>query len=335
MSDVLEKADERAWLAWRREGVTATDVADAFAGTYGGVYSVVAKKLGLEVVEQTSEMQRGHDWQPTIADAVHVLTGWHVVGEETWCAHADDERWRATVDGFLAEQPEVSIDDVQAVLEIKTRGVGVRPNRDRWRSQIQWQMLVTDCPRALLAEAVIDDDTNECRGVPRLEWIEADPDEQAQLVDLAETIWGHMQTGTLPDPDTPTALDAVKQVTAAADPDADAVDLTDIEADIVRFDEIKAALKAVSDEKDLLEARIRNTIGEATKGYLDGWRISLSQPARKLTRDAEAELLDTHPEYATAVLDRARVKAEDPDLYEAFTRPVGPRRLTITPPKGE
>lgn len=322
--------DDPQWLQWRAAGITATDVADARAGTYGGSYSVVARKLGLEVVERNAEMQRGHDWEETIADAVHVLTGWHVVGEETMCAHADDGRWRATVDGFLAEQAEVSIDDVQAVLEIKTRGVGVRPNRDRWRSQIQWQLLVTNCKRALLAEAVIDDDTNECRGVPRLEWIDADPDEQAQLVDLAETIYAHVQAGTLPDPDTPSALPSVKQVYGSADTDADAVDLTDLAEDVARFDEIKAALKAVSDEKDLLEARIRNTIGEATSGALDGYRVSLSKPAMTLTRDAEAELLDAHPEYAMTVLDRKAVQAADKDLYDVFRKPVGARRLTVT-----
>lgn len=321
--------DDPQWLAWRRAGITATDVADAYAGTYGGAYSVVARKLGLEVVEHNAEMQRGHDWQPVIADAVHTLTGMFVVGEETWCEHADDDRWRATVDGFLAPEAEVSIDDVTAVLEIKTRGTHTRPNRDRWHTQMQWQCMATNLPRALLAEATIDDDAGECRGV-RLEWVEADPDLQAQLVDLAETIYEHVQAGTLPDPDTPSALDSVKQVTAHADADADVVDLGDIAEDVARFDAIKAALKTVSDEKDLLEARIRNTLGEATKGHLDGFRVSLSQPVRKLTAAAEAELLAAHPEYAMPALDRKRVKAEDPDLYEAFTRPVGARRLTVT-----
>ena len=32
--------DDPAWLAWRRAGVTATDVADAYAGTYGGTFNV-------------------------------------------------------------------------------------------------------------------------------------------------------------------------------------------------------------------------------------------------------------------------------------------------------
>ena len=320
--------EHEAWLEARRRGVTATDVADAAAGTYGGIYGVVARKLGLEVVEENAEMRRGTAWQPVIADAVHTLTGLYVVGEET-LAGASDERWMATVDGLLAPEAEVSIDDVTAVLEVKTRSPHVRPNRDRWHTQMQWQMFVTGLPRALLAEATIDDDVNECRGV-RFEWVDADPDLHVQLVDLAETIHAHVKAGTLPEPDSPSALDTVKAVWSSADADSDAVDLTDLEADIARFDEIKAAVKAVTEERDLLEARIRNALGESTRGQLDGWKVSLSAPAKKLTADAEAELLETHPEFATTVLDRKRVKAEAPDLLDAFRKPVGARRLTIT-----
>ena len=320
--------DDPQWLEWRRAGVTATDVADAYAGTYGGTYSVVARKLGLETVEMNAEMQRGHDWQPVIADAVHTLTGLYVVGEETWCQHPEDERWRATVDGLLADAPEVSIDDVTGVLEVKTRSPHARPNRDRWATQMQWQLLVTGLPRALLAEATIDDDVNECRNV-RLEWVDADPDLQAQLVEVAEVIYGHVQAGTLPEPDSPSALDSVKAVHSSADTDADAVDLTDLEAVVARFADIKAAVKAVEDERDLAEAQIREALGEATKGQVNGFRVSLSAPWKVLTREAEAELLAAHPEFATTVLDKARVKADAEDLYDAFRKPVGARTLTV------
>lgn len=320
--------DDPAWLKWRAEGVTATDVADAFAGTYGGMYGVVARKLGLEVVEENAEMQRGHDWEPTIADAVSLLFGCYVVGEETMWECADDPRWRCTSDGALARVPEASLDDLFASYEAKT----VRPDQkwklDRWRTQTQWQQLVLGLPRALLAIARIDDSTGECVGIT-FEWVEADPYLQAQLVELAETIWGHMQAGTLPDPDTPSALESVKQVTAHADPDAEAVDLTDLEADVARFADIKAAEKAVTDERKLLEARIRNTLGEATKGSLDGYRVSLSKPRRILTDAAEAELLAAHPEFAVERLDKDRVKAEDKALYDSFTQPVGARSLSV------
>ena len=101
------------WLAWRKGGITATEVADAWCGTYGGAYTVVARKLGrIAPPQQTAAMDRGHRWQETVADAVHALTGQYVVGEETWCEHVDNARHRATVDGFLAPMADCSIDDV-------------------------------------------------------------------------------------------------------------------------------------------------------------------------------------------------------------------------------
>ena len=76
-------------------------------------------------------------------------------------------------------------------------------------------------------------------------------------------------------------------------------------------------------------------MGLATKGEVDGYKVSLSEPARKLTAEREAELLETHPEYAKTVLDRDRVKANDKALYESFQTKAGARVLRVTPPKGD
>ena len=130
--------DEDRWLEWRKGGITATDVADAAQGTYGGAYGVVARKLGLITVEQNNAMRRGHIWQPRIADAVHALTGQFVVGEETWCVNSDNDMIRATIDGFLSPIDTADFDDVVGVLEVKTRGRGVRPNYDRHLDQMRW-----------------------------------------------------------------------------------------------------------------------------------------------------------------------------------------------------
>lgn len=323
-----DAAAEATWLAWRRCGITATDVADAAAGTYGGAYAVVARKLGRLTVETTDEMQRGHRWQPVIADAVRVLTGLFVVGEETPCEHAGDPRWRATVDGFLAATPEATMADVEAVLEVKTCGVGARPDRGRWFDQVQWQLLVTGLDRAVIAEATIDDDIGACRGV-RLVDVEADRDRQALLVDIAEDLWAHVEARTLPDPDTPTALPAVKEVHAVVASDADVVDLSDLAEDLARFTAIRDAVKAAAEERDLLEARIRDAVGDATRGAAPGWTVTVSRPAKALTGEAEAELLAARPDLAKVVLDRARAKVEAKDDYEAARRPVGVRRLVV------
>ena len=324
--------DDLEWLEWRRAGVTATDVADAAAGTYGGLYAVVARKLGLVTVEQTAAMTRGHRWQPRIADAVHALTGQFVVGEETWCENRDRGWMRATVDGFLAPAAEATLSEVTAVLEVKTRGVGTRPNRDRWEAQVQWQMLVTGVDSAVIAEAVVDDVEDAVRSVTLTD-VAADPDRQAELVAVGERIRACVAAGKLPTPDTPDALPVVKAVHASA---ADRVAaLPDLESDVERFAALRAEISALTAERDLVEARIREAVGDATKVRAGGWTVTVSQPARVVPADAAAEFLETHPEFGRTVLDVDRLRVEAPDLFDGLRVPAGARRMTVKQAKEE
>ena len=323
-------SDDPKWLQWRREGVTATDVADAAAGTYGGMYGVVARKLGHEVVEQTEQMSRGLRWEQPIADMVHLATGLYVVGEQAWVECTTDHRWRCTIDGLLSPWAEASIEDCVGVLETKTIGLGVQPNRDRWALQCQWQMMCTGMPLAIIAEGCIDDSDDSFVSL-KLRQVEADTLLQEDLVAIAEDIWAHMQNQTLPDPDVASALPVVKAVYSTAVPTAEVVDLNS--DDVLTFHLLKSEAKDRQEELDLIEARIRDAMGLATKGAVDGYKVSLSEPARKLTAEREAELLETHPEYAKTVLDRERVKSNDKALYESFQTRAGARALRVTPPK--
>lgn len=331
-------ADEAEWLAARRQRITASDVAMARTAKYGGAVAVVAGKLGhLPPVEVTAQMDRGHRWEAPLADAVHALTGLYVVGEQAWITRDDlAAPLGVTVDGLLADRPQVDdLADTVAVLELKTTGTDVRAPWAYYLTQVQYQLAVTGLPRALVAAATIDD-TDDTLVDLRLRWVDADPFDQEQILDLAADLWAHVQAGTLPDPVDPSELDAVKAIHAHADPDLDTVDLSDLAEDLRRRDEVKAAVKAVEDELAVIDARIRARLGAATKGTTDtGWRVSLSAPARVLTDDAEAELLAAHPHLGRLVLDRARAKELIPDQLDAARRPAGARRLTITPPRQE
>lgn len=326
-------SDEQ-WHAWRAAGVTASDIARARSGRYGGRYGVVTDKLGLTPPTETTDvMRRGHRWEQAVADAVHTLTGLWVVGEQAWAAHPDHPTHRATIDGLLSPLAEATLDDIVAGLEIKTHGTTVRPAWDYWAPQVQWQMHVTGTPRTLVAAAEIDDDRDELVAL-RLRWVDFDPFEVDDLVVLADELWGHVQAGTLPEPDAASALEVVKAVHVEADGNADTVDLSDLADDVRRLGDIKAAVKAVTEERDLIEARIRDRLAATTKGTTpDGWRVSLSKPALVLTAYAEAELLAARPDLGRLVLDRDRAKELAPDLYEAARQPVGARRLTVTAPK--
>lgn len=332
MNVLTEQRDEAAWLAWRRAGITATDVAEATDGTYGGAYSIVANKLGLlPPVATTPAMNRGHRWQATIADAVHTLTGWFIVGEETWC-EGNDTRWRCTVDGLLADQPEATSDQLAGVLEVKTVGAGTKHSLERWQHQVQWQLLVTGLQYAVLAVATIDDGDDTCTSL-RLHRIEADQLHQQMLTGVAEFLWEHMERRELPDPDG-NALETVKRVWSSADSTADPVNLDELADELARLQHIKQQIKNLQTEADAIEALLRARVATATTGSAPGWLVKVSEPAAQLDADAEAELLDQFPHLAVTKLDRTRAKKELGELYTSRCAPTGARRLTIKATKG-
>ena len=324
------RIDDPEWLAWRKSGITASDVANAYTGQYGGAYAVVASKLDLlPPVERTERMDRGHRWEQRIADAVHVLTGLYVHGEQTWCQNAGQPLHRATIDGMLSALAEASIDDIEALLETKTTGVGVRPSWDAWSVQCQWQMWCTGMPRALIAWATIDD-TDDTMTLLTFRWVDRDEFLIDTLVELATMLWGHVTDGTLPEPNSPSALDTVKEVNAIADLDALPVDLSDMADDLTRFVALKAAVKASEGERDVLEARLRDRLGRATKGTADGVTVSLSKPRAVFTPEAETAFLDIYPDAKTnTTLDRTAAKKLDKKLYDELAQPIGARALII------
>jgi len=327
--DTLTEAE---WLAWRRSGITATDVADAANDTYGGAYGVVARKLELVTVEQTDVMDRGHRWQAAVADAVHALTGYYVVGEEACVTSAENEVWLATVDGFLTELIESTLDDVAGVLEVKTRGVDVWPNRARWRDQVQWQLLVAGYRLGLIAEAIIDDSTDTCRGV-LLEEVVADPYRQAELVEVARDLWAHVQANTLPAA-TASSLAVVKDVHGPGT-DPDILDLDDLADELYRLRDVWGAIEAAQREADRLEALTRDAIGQHLEARAPGVTVKLSAGTRKIPKDTADELVAEYPDCTKRVLDTDRFKKQHPAEYEAARRPAGGRRLTITSNTGD
>ena len=318
--------DDTEWHAWRRAGITASDIARATSGKYGGMYGVVADKLGLTAPQEyTDRMARGHALEATAQTAAELLTGLHIVGEQYLAEHAEHPEWRATLDGLASPIPEPTLDDCTHVVEVKSRGVEVRSAWDYWHPQTQWQMLVTGIPRALLVEIIVTDaDPVEVHAV-KVHRLEADPLTQAMLTDTADRIVEHVNTCILPEPATASELDSVKDVHRVAD--GTTVDLTPMADIIARFLEIKTAVAAVETERDALEAQIRAAVGPATTATAGPYLVKVSEPRRKITPEGEQRLLAAHPDCVRA--DLAAIRKKDPDLYKATGEPVGARTLTV------
>lgn len=335
MTAAVRPDDDQAWLAWRLAGITASDIAAAHSGRYGGARGVVAEKLGmLPAQEYTQRMARGHAWEDRIATAVEILSGLHVVGEQTWAQHQHQPNWRATVDGFASPLAAPTLDDVTHLVENKTRGIDVTPAWDYWRPQAQWQMLVTGVPLVILAELVINDNEAFDGGLVlpdlRLHLIEADATLQAELADLAERLWAHVQAGTLPEPTDAGELDMVKATTLVVDETADVVDLADMAGEVARFVELKAAVAAAKKEQALLEARIRDAVGDALKGDTGLHTVTVSRPRKVRTDAGNAAFLVAHPEYAKPPeIDADRARTDHKAEFNAIPREaIGARTIT-------
>lgn len=332
---IYQFASEDEWLAWRLAGVTASDIAAAVTGSYGGLYGVVAKKRGLYIDDRNiAQKDRGHRWEPAVTAAVEALTGLWVCGEQIGIEHDRDPRWKATPDGLLStEQYEPTGATLEALLEVKSTGVGQPAKWDYYQAQVEWSLMVSGLPRALIALATIDDSDDTIRDL-RFRWVDADHWTAEAYVEIAETIWQHVEDGTLPDPDGAEALDIVKAVTSRADAAVDAVDLTDLEDTISVRDEWKAEKARLEKAIDHADAIIRARLGPATKGRTaGGWKVSLSEPAKILTDGGKAWLLEQRPDCGVLELDRRRLEADDPDLVEKAKERAGARTLRVTAPK--
>lgn len=321
-------------MAWRAAGIGASDIASAVHGTYGGAYAVVAEKLGAHRDETNAERkQLGHDWENRLADVVHALTGYYVVGEQQWCQHPEHVHHRATADGFLARTPEATLDDLLGVVEFKTRHPAAGSMWERHRTQVQWQLHVTGLEVGVIAEATVPDDDGPI--TVRLEEVRADPFEQQMLVGVADWLWGHVQAGTYPEPDSPDALDAVKArfataVTEAEEKELQPVDLGELVDLIARRDDIKAAAKQAEDELKLIDAKVREAMGHRRRGVAPGWGVSLSAPTRVLTDAAEQAFLQVHPGCVKTVFDRDAAEQIDKKWLDELREAVGHRTLRIT-----
>lgn len=331
--------ESAAWLEWRRRGIGASDVAAAVHGIYGGAYGVVHSKLTGEARDTIDPVlaDRGHRWEPAIADAVHALTGQYVVGEQAWVEHKEHPWRRCTVDGFLAPTPQASPDpdELDAVMEIKTKGLYAPYRWDVWGTQVQWQMHVTGLRQAVIVVASIDDFIDRAVGL-RIETVDADRTVQQQLVAHAEQLWRHVQAGTYPEPGAE-ALDIVKDRWRDAAPDEQPVELDGSWLDdsdgrtggISEYVDVMAHLKALTERKREIEAALREAVGGRTLARAGDYEIRIGEPVRKLDDDGRAWFLAVHPECGTWTLDTDKAKAIDPELYDALKKPTSDRRLTI------
>ena len=124
MTDAPAPVDDRTeWLAWRKLGIGASDVA-ALVGmsNYASPMSVWTDKLGLSGPDEDNDyMEYGRRAEPMLTGYFEDRTGLFVVAQQERAIHPDHPHHRATLDGLACEHPDGG---PLGVVEYKTTGWG-------------------------------------------------------------------------------------------------------------------------------------------------------------------------------------------------------------------
>lgn len=284
------------WRAWRSQGLGASDI-PALLGlsNFQSPWSLWAEKCGLLPDLESTERQRlGHDLEPIIAARFRRATGLEVAGEQTWCQHRELAWARATVDGFVCHEA-YSIDQALGDFEAKSDGGLGTWHRsgipERVQAQCQWQMFVTDMPKAWLGVF----HSGFRFEVYELERDQADID---FMVERATSFWTeHVLTGEPPRPDSSDATArALGQVYGHEEP-GKRVELPAHLRGYVARAQLKADIKGLEDRLKRLDNELRAAMGDAEVATVDGVPVySLRAQERRGLDTKRLEL--EHPELA-------------------------------------
>ena len=307
-------SDRTDWLAWRRSGIGASDVAGILGlSPWASPFSVWASKIDDQADDHDNDaMEFGRRAEVMVAPWFADRTGLTVAGEQARCTHRDDTWKLCTVDGFVLDGPNSDIGDALGVLEIKTTGDSAADWADEvpvhYRCQATWAMHVTDLPRCWFAVLHL------AFGRPRFEVYEFERDaaDEAFVVDTCTRFWhDHVTTGHPPAVDGHSATtDAIKAHWPTAEGSLEVDALTRRMCDRIRAH--KATAKLIEANIAEAENELRAALGE-----------------REALVDGTGKVLASWKPQSTARLDGKALKAARPDIAAEYTTTTTTRVLRV------
>lgn len=259
--------DRAEWLAWRRHGIGASDVA-AIVGLskWGSPWSVWADKTGLAPDQEDNDyLEYGRRAEPMIAGYFNDRTGLYLTHPQYLAVHPTHEHHRATLDGLASESP--TLEDVSLSLgpiESKTADWKEWDEiPDGYQCQGLWQLHCTGLDH--LWFAVMHN--------RKFRLYEMDRDDKAiaLLVETVDEFWERYVLGDTPPPTD--GHEATTKALASAFPEAEpgkVVDLTDLADLLPRLAEEKAAEKVHKEAAQTISNRIKAAMGEGETGLVNG-----------------------------------------------------------------
>jgi putative phage-type endonuclease len=310
LSGMRLTGDLREWHEWRARHIGGSDISTvAGLNPWGSRWALWRLKRGEakeDLDEPTAQRFRlAHDHEVTVAREFELLTGLYIAGEQTWCEHPEHPHHGATIDGFVTESLDSSIDDALGVAEIKTTG-GLAPWHelpDHVLAQVQWQMHVTGLDHAWVPVMF---------GGQRVKVYEVERDEGdiAALVAVADRFWGDVVSGRPPLPDH-RDLPALQARWPEAAPGEELALDKEAAALVRAIAHARAASRLAREHEDSLVAQLLESVGDAE------------------TLTENGAVVATYKSSTRGSIDAKRLRTELPEVAERFTRTTSYRSLRI------
>lgn len=289
------------WLAARRQGVTASEIAVVLGiSPWSSAFNLYHQKVGAIDADPDDDIKSlGRHLEPWIEDRwADDHPEWVIAPGRLW-ANADRPWQLATTDRDLYRLNETTMGPPHSVLEIKSSGTydgwgpdGTDEIPPYYRAQVLWQMDVLGLSEAHVTCLFLA--TRQRRDYV----IAYDPDDVELMREAAAEFLSRVERGDAPPIDhTPATTAALRELYPLGDDDTE----TEVSADIAaEYRAARAALDQARERYDLAVNRLRAAMGDAR---------------RALTPDGTP--IATRSVYERTGIDTRRLRADYPDAYEA------------------
>lgn len=314
------------WLLERRAGIGGSD-ASILAGVnrWSSPYTVWLDKIGQAPGKQaTMPMRLGSLMEPILLRLFVEQT--RIAVRRAGLMRSKACPWmQVTVDGLTADG---------GLLELKRVGWRMAEEwadgqvSDHAEIQVQHAMAVTGRSHAWVF-ALVDDE-------PALRRLDRDENLIENLIGLEHRFWhAHVLTRVAPPIAEAAALPAVKARWAQVQSDVRVGERGKVGPLLTAWAAAKTAVKQAEADASVLEARLREEIGDADTLQVDGEPVLTCRASGPFS---ERRFREQHPDLAARhettrpALDTARIKTEHPDAYGACRGRV---LRAVQPPKGK
>lgn len=293
-SIVCDSHDRAAWLAARRTGIGASEIAAVLGlSPWKSRWALWADKRGMtadrDLAAENEAVAWGNILESTVATEWARRTGAEVAmagqllrsTEHPWALATLDARW--------------ALDGASGILEVKTTGgLHAADWADgppaHYEMQVQQQLLVTGAERAAIACLI---------GGQKLAWAWVDRDERAirQIVAAGAAFWELVQSGTAPETDGSEST-ARALAEAFASDDGATVELgAELRDACEALADLKAQRRDIEAAIGEHENAIKSALGSHQRGALPGgWGVSWkTQKWSRPASEGQSRVLRIHP----------------------------------------